>query len=231
MHHGRRQTQNHSHLQGLTRLSFDPRPPVKLRTFIAGWFSSLSWRRRPRPTPHKRLRHGPRPLISDIHLDPLADPAIIKQLIASPVEQRESIFQGSHEVVFALRLGHELSTLCLHSGCSRRASALRLRDIHRGRPSAELLAGIGRSRRNIRPVSGVRRQNRGVRVQQMQNRFKVPVRRLSEITTRVAETTRSRPTVRSRHDLGPVNRARRLARSEEHISISGDSLVPRSHRC
>src|SRR5215469_12629473 len=30
-------------------------------------------------------------LISDIHLDPLADPAIVKQLIASPVGQWEAL--------------------------------------------------------------------------------------------------------------------------------------------
>ena len=34
-------------------------------------------------------------LISDIHLDPLSDPAIVKQLIVSPVSRWESILQGS----------------------------------------------------------------------------------------------------------------------------------------
>ncbi len=36
-------------------------------------------------------------LISDIHFDPLADPAIVKQLIASPVEQWDAIFQSAHQ--------------------------------------------------------------------------------------------------------------------------------------
>jgi sphingomyelin phosphodiesterase acid-like 3 len=40
-------------------------------------------------------------LISDIHLDPLSDPAIIKQLIASPVSQWEAIFQGSQQKSFS----------------------------------------------------------------------------------------------------------------------------------
>jgi sphingomyelin phosphodiesterase acid-like 3 len=34
-------------------------------------------------------------LISDIHLDPLADPSIVRQLIAAPVAQWDSIFQSS----------------------------------------------------------------------------------------------------------------------------------------
>ena len=36
-------------------------------------------------------------LISDIHLDPLSDPAIVKQLIASPIAQWEEIFQSSQQ--------------------------------------------------------------------------------------------------------------------------------------
>ncbi len=40
-------------------------------------------------------------LISDIHLDPLADPAIVKQLIASPVEQWSAIFQSSQQKSFS----------------------------------------------------------------------------------------------------------------------------------
>ena len=40
-------------------------------------------------------------LISDIHLDPLADPAIVKQLIASPVAQWETIFQSSQKQSFS----------------------------------------------------------------------------------------------------------------------------------
>ncbi len=40
-------------------------------------------------------------LISDIHLDPLADPAIVKQLISAPVEQWEAIFQSSQQKSFS----------------------------------------------------------------------------------------------------------------------------------
>src|SRR5271154_306944 len=40
-------------------------------------------------------------LISDIHLDPVADPAIVKQLIAAPVMQWEAIFQSSQQKAFA----------------------------------------------------------------------------------------------------------------------------------
>lgn len=40
-------------------------------------------------------------LISDVHLDPLADPAIVKQLIAAPVSQWEAIFNGSQQKSFS----------------------------------------------------------------------------------------------------------------------------------
>lgn len=40
-------------------------------------------------------------LISDIHLDPLADPSIVKQLIAAPVAQWRSIFQSSEKKVLS----------------------------------------------------------------------------------------------------------------------------------
>jgi hypothetical protein len=40
-------------------------------------------------------------LISDAHLDPLADPAIVKQLIAAPLEQWDAIFQSSQEKSFS----------------------------------------------------------------------------------------------------------------------------------
>ena len=40
-------------------------------------------------------------LISDVHFDPLADPAIVKQLIASPVEQWDAIFQSSQQKSFS----------------------------------------------------------------------------------------------------------------------------------
>ncbi len=40
-------------------------------------------------------------LISDVHLDPLADPAIVKQLIAAPVPQWEAIFDSSQQKSFS----------------------------------------------------------------------------------------------------------------------------------
>jgi sphingomyelin phosphodiesterase acid-like 3 len=40
-------------------------------------------------------------LISDIHLDPLADPAIVKQLIASPVAEWEAVFESSQHKAFS----------------------------------------------------------------------------------------------------------------------------------
>ncbi len=40
-------------------------------------------------------------LISDIHLDPLADPAIVKQLIAAPVSRWEEIFERSQQKSFS----------------------------------------------------------------------------------------------------------------------------------
>ena len=40
-------------------------------------------------------------LISDIHLDPLADPAIVKQLIAAPLERWDDIFRSSQQKAFA----------------------------------------------------------------------------------------------------------------------------------
>ena len=79
------------------------RPPVKLRTFIAGWLffafvASASLVQSPAQTAPPT---GRALLISDIHLDPLSDPAIVKQLIAAPVEQWESIFQGSLQKSFS----------------------------------------------------------------------------------------------------------------------------------
>jgi sphingomyelin phosphodiesterase acid-like 3 len=40
-------------------------------------------------------------LISDVHLDPLADPAIVKQLIAAPVPQWEAILESSQQRSFS----------------------------------------------------------------------------------------------------------------------------------
>jgi sphingomyelin phosphodiesterase acid-like 3 len=40
-------------------------------------------------------------LISDVHLDPLADPAIVKQLIAAPVPQWEAILESSRQKSFS----------------------------------------------------------------------------------------------------------------------------------
>ena len=83
----------------MTRFSFHLRRPIKFRTLIAGWFffafvASASPAQTAQPT-------GRALLISDIHLDPLSDPTIIKQLISSPVAQWESIFQGSQQKSFS----------------------------------------------------------------------------------------------------------------------------------
>ena len=40
-------------------------------------------------------------LLSDLHLDPFADPSLVKQLIAEPVEQWETIFESTPDVPFA----------------------------------------------------------------------------------------------------------------------------------
>jgi sphingomyelin phosphodiesterase acid-like 3 len=40
-------------------------------------------------------------LISDVHLDPLADPAIVGQLIAAPVSQWEAMFESSQQKSFS----------------------------------------------------------------------------------------------------------------------------------
>jgi sphingomyelin phosphodiesterase acid-like 3 len=40
-------------------------------------------------------------LIADLHFDPLSDPAIVKQLIAAPVSEWESIFAGSGQTGYA----------------------------------------------------------------------------------------------------------------------------------
>ncbi len=40
-------------------------------------------------------------LISDIHLDPLADPAIVKRLIAAPVSEWEAILESSQQKPFS----------------------------------------------------------------------------------------------------------------------------------
>ena len=76
-----------------------PRPRIKLRTLLASWLffafvASAALAQQDAPT-------GRALLISDIHLDPLADPAIVKQLIASPVSQWEAIFQSSRQESFS----------------------------------------------------------------------------------------------------------------------------------
>jgi sphingomyelin phosphodiesterase acid-like 3 len=70
---------------------------MKLPTLIAGWllFAFVASVAQTGPPTGRAL------LISDIHLDPLSDPAIVKHLIASPVEQWESIFQGSQQKSFS----------------------------------------------------------------------------------------------------------------------------------
>ena len=69
---------------------------MKLRKQIARWllFACIVY---PAALAQTGSPTGRALLISDIHLDPLADPAIVKQLIASPVAQWRAIFQSSRQ--------------------------------------------------------------------------------------------------------------------------------------
>ncbi|HTY85282.1 MAG TPA: metallophosphoesterase [Silvibacterium sp.] len=69
---------------------------MKLRLVISSWLllASMVWPAALAQTPPAT---GRALLISDIHFDPLADPAIVRQLIASPVEQWDAIFQSAHQ--------------------------------------------------------------------------------------------------------------------------------------
>ncbi len=73
---------------------------MKLRISIAGWllFAWIVW---PAALAQTAPATGRALLISDIHFDPLADPAIVRQLIASPVEQWDAIFQSSQQKSFS----------------------------------------------------------------------------------------------------------------------------------
>jgi len=72
---------------------------MKLRITIARWLLfACVW---PAAVAQSGPATGRALLISDIHLDPLADPAIVKQLIAAPVAQWEAIFQSSQQKSFS----------------------------------------------------------------------------------------------------------------------------------
>src|ERR1700760_3171139 len=75
------------------------RPHMKLRIPIASWllFALMGTAVVAQIGPAT----GRALLISDIHLDPLADPAIVKQLIASPIGQWEAIFESSQQKSFS----------------------------------------------------------------------------------------------------------------------------------
>ena len=72
---------------------------MKLRMVIASWllFACVGSAALAQTAPAT----GRALLISDIHLDPLADPAIVKQLIASPVAQWNAILQSSQQKSFS----------------------------------------------------------------------------------------------------------------------------------
>lgn len=69
---------------------------MKLRKPIVSWLL-FAWVMGPAAVAQIGPVTGRGLLISDIHLDPLADPAIVKQLIASPVAQWEAIFESSQQ--------------------------------------------------------------------------------------------------------------------------------------
>ncbi len=58
-----------------------------ISTVQAGWAEGLPWT----PSPHE----GTFLILSDIHFDPYADPSLVSQLAASPVDQWQSIFETS----------------------------------------------------------------------------------------------------------------------------------------
>jgi sphingomyelin phosphodiesterase acid-like 3 len=73
---------------------------MKLQIAIVSWLL-FAWMVRPAAVVQIGPATGRALLISDIHLDPLADPTIVKQLIASPVAQWEAIFQSSQQKSFS----------------------------------------------------------------------------------------------------------------------------------
>lgn len=76
------------------------RRPVCLCFLIAYiWFSLAGTRASSAPAPAKPF--GNVLLVSDIHFDPLADPTIVQQLIASPVAQWETIFASSADTDYS----------------------------------------------------------------------------------------------------------------------------------
>src|SRR5258707_478439 len=74
----------------------DGRRRMKLRKPIAGWLF-FAWVVGSVAVAQIGPATGRGLLITDVHLDPLADPAIVKQLIASPVAQWGAIFQSSQQ--------------------------------------------------------------------------------------------------------------------------------------
>jgi sphingomyelin phosphodiesterase acid-like 3 len=66
----------------------------RLRIAIVG-FLLFAWAAAPAALAQNRPATGRALLISDIHFDPLADPAIVKRLIASPVVEWDAIFRSS----------------------------------------------------------------------------------------------------------------------------------------
>ncbi|MBV8674315.1 MAG: metallophosphoesterase, partial [Acidobacteriaceae bacterium] len=67
---------------------------------IAGWLF-FAWMGGPGAVAQTPPATGRGLLISDIHFDPLADPAIVKRLIASPPDEWEAIFQSSRQKSFS----------------------------------------------------------------------------------------------------------------------------------
>jgi sphingomyelin phosphodiesterase acid-like 3 len=73
---------------------------MKFRKSIASWLL-FAWMVGPAAVAQIGPATGRALLISDLHLDPLADPATVKQLIAAPLEQWAAIFQSSQGKSFS----------------------------------------------------------------------------------------------------------------------------------
>jgi sphingomyelin phosphodiesterase acid-like 3 len=115
-------------------------------------------------------------LISDIHLDPLADPAIVMQLIAAPVPQWQAIFDGSQLQSFS-PYGSDtnyplfVSTLAAATGQAPFDYVIFTGDALRHNFSQAFVAAGGTSEQFPKFAA----KTEAFVVQELQNRLKVPV--------------------------------------------------------
>ena len=116
-------------------------------------------------------------LISDIHLDPLADPAIVKQLIASPVEQWERDFPSSQQKSlspYGADANYPLFSSTLNAAAAQTPFdyVIFTGDALRHNFSQAFVAAGGTS--DQFPAFAAKTREAFV-IQELQNRFKVPV--------------------------------------------------------